>query len=45
VTECTGGDRGGIVVKVLVRSQVVSLESFIDIILAIALWPWGRLRL
>jgi len=31
--------------KVLVRSQMVSLEFFIDIILPIALWPWGRLSL
>ena len=27
----------------LVRSQLVSLEFFIDIILPIALWAWGRL--
>ena len=29
----------------LVRSQMVSLEFFIDIMLAIALRPWGRLSL
>ena len=27
----------------LVRSQMVSLEFFIDIILSLALWPWGQL--
>ena len=29
----------------LVRFQMVSLEFFSDIILSIALWPWGRLSL
>jgi hypothetical protein len=24
---------------------MVSLEFFIDIILSVGLWPWGRLRL
>jgi len=38
-------DRGGTAVlqigRSLVRFQMVSLEFFIDIILPIALWPWG----
>ena len=28
--------------RILVRFQMVSLEFFIDVILLIALWPWGR---
>ena len=31
--------------RLLVRSQMVSLEFFIDIILPIAIWPWDRLSL
>jgi hypothetical protein len=47
------GPRGGVVVEALryepERSQVpfpmVSLDFFIDIILPVALWPWGLLSL
>jgi hypothetical protein len=28
-----------------VRFRMVSLEFFVDIILAVALWPWGRFSL
>ena len=40
-------DRGSTVVngRSLVRFQMVSMEFFIDIILPITLWPWGRLSL
>jgi hypothetical protein len=37
------GGRGGAVVKAL-RYKPVS-DFFIDIILPVALWPWGRLSL
>jgi hypothetical protein len=44
------GGRGGTgaalqIGRSLVRFQMVSLEFFIDTILPIALWPWGRLSL
>jgi hypothetical protein len=28
-----------------VRFPMVSLEFFIDVIVSVALWPWGRLSL
>ena len=47
------GARGGVVVKALrykpagrsFRFPMVSLEFFSDIILPVALWPWGQLSL
>ena len=36
---------GGQIGRSLVRFQMASLEFFIDIILPIALWLWGRLSL
>jgi hypothetical protein len=47
--KCTSTTSGqGTVLQIgrsLVRFQMVSFEFFIDIILPIALWPWGRLSL
>jgi hypothetical protein len=31
--------------RLRVRFPMVSLEFFIDIIVSVALWPWGRLSL
>jgi len=39
------GARGSVVVKALRYKPMVSLEFFSDIILSVALWPWGRLSL
>jgi hypothetical protein len=39
------GARGGAAGRSRVRFPMVSFEVFIDIIVSVALWPWGQISL
>jgi hypothetical protein len=48
ISTTSGGVRGGNALQTgrsRVRFPMVSLDFFIDIILPVALWPWGRFSL